>query len=521
MYITFVCRSQSKRPGAKGTIYAQIRSKENNINMLVALPSSCKVTVSEWKKAHSKDATKNAVKKYNLSEEGKRISEQTAIAEAQIYTAIADGIKDGKGIARRIEDALMLDKTRKDAAEAERLRTSCFLPYFDKFIKKMANGEVKTSKRKNFDEGTQNYYKITRRYMGEFLSENNDITFNDLNTDLSDGFIAWMEEHNIMRSTQKNVLACIAAVCRRAWNAGLIEPSKVGVMDLWKMPTPDEDEVRAEVALSEEEVNALWNLSVSGKLTGLDALVVDVTLAGIYSMQRFSDYSRFSKDMIREIDGRKFLHFKQDKTENVVDVPLVGRLDAVMARNGYDFTQLDPKTREWTSKVNYQAFGKRLRNILQALSLTVPSLREMVTTNLTHNEIRMESHFQALLAMKEEGKIKTGSKDYYALLRDTKLQIANGCMGTKYLWQRNAKNEVIKPKFMLCNSHVCRRTGITMALDAGILTDDQIRRISGHRTLKAFRKYDKRDIRKVNSNIFDALQRAEENTSAIEVRLAQ
>lgn len=515
MYITFICRSQSQKAGAKGTVYAQIRDKENGINLLVALPSSCKVTVADWKKAHNNTASKAAVKKYNLSEEGRRISEQTAIAEAQIVTAIADGVKDGKEIAKRIEDALVLDKARKDAAEAARLRTSCFLPYFDKFIERMSKGEVKTSKRKDFDLGTQRYYQNTRRYLGQYLNENADITFNDLDSDISDGFVKWMEDANIMRSTQKNVLACIAAVCRRAWNAGLILPEKVGVMDLWKMPTPKEDEVRAEVALSEEEVNALWDLSNSGKLEGMDALVLDVTLAGIYSMQRFSDYSRFSKDMIREIDGRRFLHFKQDKTENFVDVPLVGRLDAVMARNGYDFTQLDPKSREWVSKVNYQAFGKRLRNILKELSESVPSLREMVVTNLTHNEIEMEANFQQLLTMKEQGKVKTASNEYYVLLRDTKLQIANGCMGTRYLWKRNAKNEVIKPKWSLCNSHVCRRTGITLALDAGILTDDQIRRISGHRTLKSFRKYDKRDVKKVNSNIFDALLRAEEASTKV------
>ena len=38
-----------------------------------------------------------------------------------------------------------------------------------------------------------------------------------------------MEDNSIMVSTQKNILACMAAVCRRAWNNGLIDPVKVGM----------------------------------------------------------------------------------------------------------------------------------------------------------------------------------------------------------------------------------------------------------------------------------------------------
>lgn len=103
------------------------------------------------------------------------------------------------------------------------------------------------------------------------------------------------------------------------------------------------------------------------------------------------------------------------------------------------------------------------------------------------------------------------------------LTIDNGCMGTNYLWRRNGRGEVVKAKWTLVNSHVCRRTGITLALDHGYLTDDQIRKISGHKTLKAFRKYDKRDVRKVNANIYDALMRAEaaDKAQVVDMKVAQ
>lgn len=506
MAINFELRSISTKKNATSNLRCIVR--EHGIN--VKFPTDIEVSVHEYRKAYRKGASKQARNSYDETIEGSKVAAQKTTAKAQIIAAIADGLTSAHDIAERVRKALVYDDAKAKAKAADKLQTSCVLPYMDNFIEKMTKGEIKTSRKKNFDESTQNYYRNMRRYLGSYLNNNADLTFNEFTQDIADGFIAWLEHHNIMVSTQKNILSCVAAVTRRAWLAGLIDPSKVGVLDLWKMPTPKENEVRAEVALSENEVDALWDLSNNGTLNHVDQLVVDMALAGIYSMQRFSDYSRFSKDMVKEVEGRKFLHFIQDKTEVVVDVPLVGRLDKVMARNGYDFTMLDPKTRTWISKVNYQTFGKHLRNILHDLSANVPSLREMVVTNLTHNEISMEDNFKSLLALKAKGRIKTASNEYYVLMRDTKIQIANGCMGTQYLWKRNAHGEVIKEKWSLCNSHVCRRTGITLALEEGILTDDQIRKISGHKTLKSFRKYDKRDIKKQNANIFDALLRAEE-----------
>lgn len=405
MAINFELRSISTKKNATSNLRCIVR--EHDIN--VKFPTDIEVSVHEYRKAYRKGASKQARNSYDETIEGSKVAAQKTTAKAQIIAAIADGLTSAHDIAERVRKALVYDDAKAKAKAADKLQTSCVLPYMDNFIEKMTKGEIKTSRKKNFDESTQNYYRNMRRYLGSYLNNNADLTFNEFTQDIADGFIAWLEHHNIMVSTQKNILSCVAAVTRRAWLAGLIDPSKVGVLDLWKMPTPKENEVRAEVALSENEVDALWDLSNNGTLNHVDQLVVDMALAGIYSMQRFSDYSRFSKDMVKEVEGRKFLHFIQDKTEVVVDVPLVGRLDKVMARNGYDFTMLDPKTRTWISKVNYQTFGKHLRNILHDLSANVPSLREMVVTNLTHNEISMEDNFKSLLALKAKGRIKTAS----------------------------------------------------------------------------------------------------------------
>jgi hypothetical protein len=121
----------------------------------------------------------------------------------------------------------------------------------------------------------------------------------------------------------------------------------------------------------------------------------------------------------------------------------------------------------------------------------------------------MEKEFLVLSKKNEKGQIKIGSLEYGTFRRCVRIQVANGCMGTAYLYQRNGKGETIKEKWTLASSHLARRTGITLALEEGVLTDDQIRKISGHKTLHSFKRYDKRDKKKQLDNIFDALQAAQ------------
>lgn len=516
MAINFEMRSTSTRKNATANLRCVVREQ----GVSVKFPTDITVDVQNYRKAFGAGATRQARNTYDASDEGKRVAAQKEAATAQIKAALSDGVTDAHEMAERVRKVLVLDEANAKAKEADKRQSSCILPYMDTFIIKMNAGEVKTAQRKDFDERTKKHYVNARRHFGKYIQENTNLTFNELTQDFVDGFAAFLERNGIMKGTQILIFSSMAAMTRRAWLAGLVEPNKVGVTAMWKMAAPTEKEKRTEIALAENEVDALWVLSNSGTLSTTDQIVADMALAGIYSMQRFSDYSRFSPDMVMTVDGRKFLHFTQEKTDTVVDVPLLGRLDAVLRRHGYNFTRLDPKTREWVPQVNYTSFQNRLRDIFCRLSVSVPSLAEPIQTNLTSQERRKESYFRELLEHKEN--TEYGTNDYRTLRDGLRRQKKNGCMGTQYLWKRNAHGQVTKPKWELCSSHVCRRTGITLALEKGTLSDSLIQRISGHKTLENFQTYDKRDKERINANIFDALQRAEQSeTKVINIAINQ
>lgn len=81
------------------------------------------------------------------------------------------------------------------------------------------------------------------------------------------------------------------------------------------------------VYLTEEEVESLWNLELTGKMER-DAR--DLFLVGVYTAARFSDYSRLSEKNI----SNGFISFTQRKTSDSVVVPLSPKVAAILERNG-------------------------------------------------------------------------------------------------------------------------------------------------------------------------------------------
>lgn len=526
--IGFVCRSISKRANAEPHLYCQVRDKEHGLNMLFLTP--IKVKLTEWKAAHGRNVSKKAVNNYRKTYSGRLVEAQITVAEGQVRLALAEGITDSKEISKRVENALVLEEARKEKKEAEKLQTSCILPFMDNFLERVDKNEVKTPKGKALDITTKNYYHKLRAMFGGYIQEDANITFDDLNEDYRDGFISYCEDANIMRSTIKQYLSKMGAVCRKAWNRGCISADKVGVLKLWgDFVVNTNTDMKEEVALDRNEVEALFNMDLSDneKYDSIDRLVRDIAVAGVDVIQRWSDYGVLSSDMIRNIDNRDYYVFVQKKTGKQIRMPIcgvvVGHLQEIMERNGGTFSKFDIKSNEYVSKVCRTTFANRLKKLLRDLSVSVPSLKEVYTTPMTCDEISMENDFILLCKQHENGTLKTASADYYRWKRGMRLQALNGAIGTGRIFRRNAKckdNECLKEKWQLCNSHTMRRSGATIALKDGKLSHEQVKRLGGWSTEKAFSRYDHRKEDDLDADIYDAIQQTEDAVSATVLPMA-
>ena len=57
------------------------------------------------------------------------------------------------------------------------------------------------------------------------------------------------------------------------------------------------------------------------------------------------------------------------------------------------------------------------------------------------------------------------------------------------LWERNSHGEIVRPKYELVTSHTARRSGATNLYKLGVLSDQEIRSITGHQSQKVFESY--------------------------------
>ena len=57
------------------------------------------------------------------------------------------------------------------------------------------------------------------------------------------------------------------------------------------------------------------------------------------------------------------------------------------------------------------------------------------------------------------------------------------------MWERNKHGDVIRPKYELISSHTSRRSGATNLYKMGVLSNKEMRSITGHQSEKVFETY--------------------------------
>lgn len=176
--------------------------------------------------------------------------------------------------------------------------------------------------------------------------------FNDINIDTYNAFVKFFRDRNCSANYIGKHIKSWKTIMRKAREEGLHKNSDV---ELKAFKTISEE--TSKIYLTENELKAMFDLDLSDDVI-LEKVRPemasnkrlresrDVFLIGCYIAQRYSDYSRITKDMIRVIDGKKYIEIYQKKTNTKCLIPL--RPEAMTILERYDYTL--PKTFE--QKVN-------------------------------------------------------------------------------------------------------------------------------------------------------------------------
>ena len=165
------------------------------------------------------------------------------------------------------------------------------------------------------------------------------ISFKDITIDFYKDFVKFFTAKNYSPNTIGRHVKHLKVIMRLAEEEGLhtnVEYQRKSFKAL--------TEKVENVYLTEAEIKKIYELDLSG-LKNLE-IIRDVFLCGCHTAQRYSDYSRISKDMIYEESGRKVIKLTQQKTGEQVIIPIKPELENILKK--YDYTL--PHT--WEQKVN-------------------------------------------------------------------------------------------------------------------------------------------------------------------------
>ncbi len=174
--------------------------------------------------------------------------------------------------------------------------------------------------------------------------------FADINIDWYNDFLKFFYKRGCTANYIGRHIKTLKTIVRAAREEGLHNSTEIERRAFKAISEPSDS-----IYLTEEEIRRMYEKDLSD--SPVLARTRDIFLCGVYTAQRYSDYSRINKNMIHEENGAKYIEMVQQKTGEKVIIPVRPELDAILAR--YDYTL--PKSFEQKINDNIKKVGEKCK----------------------------------------------------------------------------------------------------------------------------------------------------------------
>lgn len=351
MAVSFFIRSKKAN---NATIFARIRSKAKNIDIKAS--TLIEVNVASWEKAHE---TAIKWKNYRNDKNNKVFIDKLDEIEKTLNAVIDSGIEiTNDSINRRIYEivyseqiAAEKERAKAEAKALEEEQATNFNDFITQFIHECESGKrKKKGGTTNVSLGTVKSYKGFQSQFKEYQNTRlRIIDFSDLTIDFYNDFRLFLTEKEYSPNTIARMVKICKTICYAAEQLKLMDAGNVrsGFDVIYK----DVDNVY----LTEERIQELYEYDLSKRPAW--EKVKDVFVVGCLTGQRVSDYKRINAKMIVTLtDGNRYIKLKQEKTGNIVYIPLDYRVQSILDK----YNGILPKVYDQKINNHIKAIGEAL-----------------------------------------------------------------------------------------------------------------------------------------------------------------
>ena len=433
---------RSKKTEGKAYLHTTIRCGRTahhfNLLMQVDIKKWIECSKTERKKANFLDSM-NYTQKIQEIENGLKVLRRYHKCTKEEVNKLIENV-----VLHDVREEMIKREETKAKMQSEKRKM--FRLYAENYIKEMQCGQRRTIKNKLYSKSTIYHWKQVVDKVLDFHKKY-PFTWEDINQSLISMFISYLEDDNLSPTNIQKLMKDFKKLVNDAEIEGIHENFRARNLN-YTMEVRESDK-STQIYLTTEELQGLYDM----ELCGTDELVRDIFLIGCYIGQRVSDYGRIEPEWFGTTrNGVKVIRIQQKKTNRDVCVPIVGnQLETLLKKYNYR-----------VPKISEAEINRRIKDICERLSVSIPSLAEKEKTTLKKHEKN------ALYTNKDGG---------------------------RKLFEINEKGECIKPKWAMVASHTARRTCITnmylakKADGSPKYTLAQRMSVSGHKTESQYVNY--------------------------------
>lgn len=464
---------RSEKKDSQSTIYFNFQKKVPHIRFRVC--THIKIDNQTWEAAN-KNAT--AWNKFTKSNVGKPIVEKLELMQQTVSELYAIGEIKTNDDKWKVDNAIekivnaeairIKEEEKQKAMDEEKEIKKRILPFYENILEGIVSGDIRHGNNKVYTKSSIGNWNAFGKYLRSYCKATD--TFDDITKSYADKFCAFLDRKKLMPTTCNKYIICFRRLCNLAAEYGVNHNATS--LKVWKEHDVHENEKRAEIYLTEEELDSLYAYPLHGE----EEQARDLFILGYLSCQRFSDYNSLSQaNFGKTASGTPVIKIQQIKTGNYVEVPIIDeRVECICDKYDYHFP-----------KITSRKINDLLLSAMKKVAKVCPSLMEKYVTSMTLQERRREKRYHDLLEM-ESAHIKFCYEDKRAFRKMKEYAIEhNG----QPLYERNEHGDMVKYKYELVTSHTARRSGVTNLYKTGLLDTREMMAISGHQTETIFEHY--------------------------------